>query len=265
MRVLVTNDDGVDSVGLHALARVAVEAGCEVVVAAPHTERSGSSASLTVLEADGRMIVHEQVPPEGLGDVPMFGVEATPAFIAMVAAEGAFGEAPELVLSGINRGPNTGYAILHSGTVGAALTASTHGTPSLAVSLIGTKPTHFDTAAIVASETLAWMLANPIDEDLVLNVNVPDIPAGQLKGLRRAELAAFGAVEGRVGEHGRGYVTITFSEVHAEPEPGTDLALVEAGWATITPLRAPCHATDHTAPEWTGNRSTELASGRERG
>lgn len=264
LRVLVTNDDGVDSVGLHALAQVAVDAGCDVIVAAPHTERSGTSASLTVLKEDGRLMTRDYPPPAGLDGVPMLGVEATPAFIAMVAAEGAFGPPPDLVLSGINKGPNTGYAILHSGTVGAALTASTHDTRSLAVSLIGSAPTHFDTAAQVAGGALHWLLEHPDEDGLVLNVNVPDIPADRLRGLRRAELSRFGAVEGRVGEKGQGYVTITFSEVQAEAEPGTDLALLADGWATVTPLRAPCHASDHAAPEWAAESQQAMASGGER-
>ena len=87
MRALVTNDDGVRSPGLHALARVAAEAGLEVVVAAPHTERSGASASLTALEADGRLIIHEVDSAPGV--TATYGVEATPAFITMAAtAEG---------------------------------------------------------------------------------------------------------------------------------------------------------------------------------
>jgi 5'-nucleotidase len=198
MRVLVTNDDGIDSIGLRVLAGVAVEAGCEVVVAAPHTERSGSSAALTVLEEHGRLGVHEH-RLAGL-DVRALGVEATPAFIAMVAARGAFGEPPDLVASGMNHGPNTGHAVLHSGTVGAALTAATFG-------------------------------------------------AGPAAGIRRARLAAFGAVEGRVAEEGQGYVTVTFSEIDADPDPGTDVALLRERWATVTPLRAPCEAAGVDLPE----------------
>src|SRR3954469_21966815 len=114
MRVLVTNDDGIDSVGLHRLARVAVGAGWDVVVAPPDQEYSGSSASLTALPAladGGRLLVHERRIPD-LGAERVLAVEATPGFIVFACARGAFGERPDLILSVINRGPNTGTAIL---------------------------------------------------------------------------------------------------------------------------------------------------------
>ena len=94
LRVLVTNDDGIDSHGLHVLASVAVEAGLDVVVAAPHREASGSSAALTSLTADGRLVVHDVELPDLEVDRAV-GVEAAPAFIAFVAVRGAFGEPPD--------------------------------------------------------------------------------------------------------------------------------------------------------------------------
>jgi 5'-nucleotidase len=111
MRTLVTNDDGIDSRGFGVLARLAVEAGL-VVVAAPHTERSGASASLTAPAEDGRLAVAGRRWAELPG-----------------------GSAPDVVLSGINHGANTGHAILHSGTVGAA-----HGALALAVSVAAPAP-----------------------------------------------------------------------------------------------------------------------------
>ena len=120
MRALITNDDGVDSAGIRALARVAVDAGLDAFVAAPSWDSSGAAASLTAVEHDGRFLLHE-VTYDELPEVVVFAVEAAPAFIVRAAATGAFGPPPEIVLSGINRGPNTGHAVLHSGTVGAAL------------------------------------------------------------------------------------------------------------------------------------------------
>lgn len=242
MRVLITNDDGIDSVGLRTLATMAVEAGLDVIVAAPHVEHSGSSASLTALQDDGRLVVHER-SLAGLPDVRAIGVEASPALISFLAAREAFGPAPELVLSGINHGPNTGHAILHSGTVGAALTAATHGIPGMAVSLAAAEPEHFDTAKEVARRALAWMLEHAADA-MVLNVNVPNVPLPDLRGLQTARLAAFGAVQADIAEVGEGYVTVTFSDIDAEREAGTDAALVEAGWATATALRTPSEALE---------------------
>jgi 5'-nucleotidase len=241
VRALITNDDGIDSAGLHTLAAVAEAAGLDVTVAAPHEERSGSSASLGALRADGRLIMRE-AQLEGLADVTAFAVEATPAFITWAAARGAFGNRPELVLSGVNRGPNTGHAILHSGTVGAALTATAHGLPALAVSLSGTDPSHWETAADVAARTLGWLLKRDSTDPVVVNVNVPDVPVDRLEGLRSAPLASFGAVQADIAEIGEGYVTITYSQVDVSSEPDSDAALQTASWATVTAVTGPCEA-----------------------
>src|SRR5919106_1774673 len=128
-RALVTNDDGIDSAGIGMLARAAADAGLEVTVAAPSWDSSGASASLTAVEEDGRFLVESRTP-DGAGeddhsDAEWYAVEAAPAFIVRAGVEGAFGEPPDVVLSGINLGQNTGAAVLHSGTVGAVLTAAT--------------------------------------------------------------------------------------------------------------------------------------------
>lgn len=241
VRALVTNDDGIDSTGLGALARAAIAAGLDVVVAAPHTEHSGTSASLTALEADGRLVLREQRLP-GL-DVRALAVEATPGFIVFAAAHGAFGPPPEVVLSGINHGPNTGHATLHSGTVGAALTARTHRTPALAVSCVSAEPVHWDTCDHVATRAVSWLVERVgRDDPLTLSVNVPDLPLPELQGLRPARLAPFGAVQAEVGETGDDYVTLTFQAVDEDFEEDTDAGLLQAGWATVTPLAAPCEA-----------------------
>jgi 5'-nucleotidase len=241
MRALITNDDGVDSVGIHTLTRIAVAAGLDVTVAAPHEERSGSSAALSALEEGGRLVV-ERRALEGLDGVQVYAVHATPALIAFVGARGAFGEAPDVLLSGINHGPNTGQAVLHSGTVGAALTAASHGVPALALSLATTRPAHWDTASEVARRALDWFVAHA-DRTYVLNVNAPDIPLGELRGLRAASLASVGAVQANIGERGQGYVTATFTAPGGEPDPGSDAALLRQGWASATALQAPCESS----------------------
>jgi 5'-nucleotidase len=243
VRVLVTNDDGVDSPGLHALAEVAVEAGMDVVVAAPHEERSGASASLVATRTDGRLLVHD-VALDGL-DVPAYGVEASPAYITWAGIRGAFGSTFDLVLSGINKGPNTGHAVLHSGTVGAALTAEAHGVSALAVSVSAPDPSNWETAASVASEALSWLLDEP-RATVVLNANVPDVPLPELRGITRAPLATFGAVQADIAEVGEGFVTLTFSDIEARREPASDAALQLEGWATITPLSGPRERTDYS-------------------
>lgn len=238
MRALITNDDGIDAVGLRALAQVAVEAGLDVTVAAPHIERSGSSAAMSALEAGGRLLMENRVLA-GLASVDALAVRASPAMIVFVAARGGFGPPPEIVLSGINQGPNTGQAVLHSGTVGAALTAAQHGVPALAVSLASDTPSHWDTAAAVAARAVEWFLPRATTRPVALNLNVPDVPEPALRGLRAASLSTFGAVQATVGERGEGYLTITYSQLDSDAEPDSDLALLRQGWATLTALRGP--------------------------
>lgn len=239
MRALITNDDGVRSVGIHTLTEAALAAGLDVTVAAPHEERSGASASLSALEEGGRLLVDRTT----VGDVAALAVHASPAMIVFVALRGAFGDPPDIVLSGVNHGPNAGQAVLHSGTVGAALTAASQGVPAMAVSLIGSAPSEWGTARTVTDDALAWFLKNS-GRPYVLNVNVPDIPPGELLGLKpTATLAAFGAVQAEIGQRDESSVTMTFSEIETEADAGSDVAWLRQGWATATPLQPPAPDT----------------------
>lgn len=255
-RILVTNDDGVHAPGIRRLARAAYEQGHDVVVAAPQSEASGMSAALTAVTDDGR-VVYTATELAGLAEVPAYGVAASPAYIALLATLGVFGPPPDLVLSGINRGTNAGHAVLHSGTVGAALTAAQHGARALAVSLDVLSPAvasagsggaaiavldsvddesrHWSTAAELAGQLLPWLLdAAPAT---VLNLNVPDLPAEQVAGLRRATLAPFGQVQVTVAESGEGFARTVIEASHARPVPGSDLAWLADGYAAVTALR----------------------------
>jgi 5'-nucleotidase len=242
MRVLVTNDDGVDSRGIGVLAHVAQGLGFEVVVAAPAWNSSGASASLTGVASDGRLHFEARCWTF-LPGVPVFAVHATPAMIARVAIRGGFGPAPDAVLSGVNDGPNTGHAVLHSGTVGAVLTAATHGCRGIAFSLgVGRERDH-GAAVAVARTLLPWALDTP--EMATLNVNVPAGPASLLRGVRHARLAQFGAVQTTVTELDEGHVQLEYTEIvpGGEPdEPDSDARLLAAGWATVTALQPVCEA-----------------------
>ena len=260
LRCLVTNDDGIGSEGLRILALVALEAGLEVVVAAPIRECSGASASITAVEEDGRLLVEPRTVA-GLEEAEaVLAVHGLPAFIALTGMRGAFGPPPDIVLSGINNGPNTGYAVLHSGTAGAALTASTFGARAMAVSInvrlqspsgagvapSASAPPHWETAAEVARCLLPTHLA--AEPGTVLNVNAPNVALEAVRGLEPAHLARFGAVQTNVSERGEGYVKVALAEIDAEYEPGTDAALIAAGYATVTALQAVCEAGAVTVP-----------------
>jgi 5'-nucleotidase len=261
---LVTNDDGIDAPGLHRLAWAAREHGLAPVVAAPSRDASGTGAALTAVTEHGRVLV-ERVELPGLDGVPAFRVAASPGYLTVLAELGAFGPPPDVVLSGINRGANAGRAILHSGTVGAALTAGHSGIRAMAVSLdvltaamaggasggaaveavdaAGDAGRHWDTAAVLVRRLLPGLLAAPAGT--VLNLNVPDRPTAGVE-LRAAGLARFGQTQMAIAETGEGYVRTAVRENGEHPAPGSDLALLADGYATVTPIRPVTHATDIT-------------------
>ena len=241
MRVLITNDDGWESPGIGVLAGVARDLGAAVVVAAPAWNSSGASASITGVSEHGRLVFEEHTRPD-VADVTFVGVEAAPAMIVRAGVRGAFGPPPDLVLSGINDGPNTGHAILHSGTVGAALTAATHGCRSVAFSLGVEQPPNYEASAEVARRVIPW--AVDAAAPLTLNVNTPSCASEKLRGMRRAALADFGAVQTNITERGEGHVELRYSEVETDSND-SDAGLLAAGWATITALRPVCEASDY--------------------
>lgn len=241
MRALITNDDGIDAPGLAALARVAAEAGLDVVVAAPAEEHSGASASIIATEgtavtaAGGRGVVHTE-RRELPGVAEAHAVHAAPALIVLLALHGAFGPVPDVVLSGINRGANVGSAILHSGTVGAALTAGQGGVRALAVSLdVGLREgggEHWETAAAVAARVLPDLLAAPAGT--VLNLNAPDGDAPDGVELVEAPLAPFGIVQTTMTEQDGDDVRLAIRQHRADDAPGSDMERLAAGLATVT-------------------------------
>src|SRR5690606_15878648 len=145
---------------------------------------SGSSASITASEADGRITMHRRTFDD-LPGVPAYAVDGGPGLIALIAARGAFGTPADAVLSGVNHGANVGRAILHSGTVGAALTGGLNGAWGMAVSLdVGIRPEEcfWDAAAEAAATLLPALLSRP--PGTVINVNVPNAP--EHRGMREA-------------------------------------------------------------------------------
>lgn len=256
IRALITNDDGIDAPGLHALAAAAVRAGLEVIVAAPAEQASGASAALSAVRRDGRTMVEPRDLP-GLDDVQAWAVSAQPGHIVNAALTGWFDPRPDLVLSGINHGGNVGRAILHSGTVGAALTAKINDTRALAVSLnVPLRPTgepHWDTAAGLVAPVLELLLDAPAGT--ALSLNVPDRPACELLPMRHAGLARGGEVQTRVSEVRDGDLHVQEIEVSDDPEEGTDTALLIAGHPTLTALRSVEAHDDDLIQRWLASRS----------
>ncbi len=161
-------------------------------------------------------------------------VRGTPALAVFAANLGAFGPAPELVVSGINPGLNTGRATLHSGTVGAALTAANLGLSGLAVSQDYGDPMRWATAADLAVEAIGWLTEAP--DRTVLNLNVPNTDPAAVKGIRWATLAPFGSVRAAIADSEDGRLQMEFREVDDELPTDSDTALVFAGYAAVSSL-----------------------------
>lgn len=249
-RVLVTNDDGIDSPGLHALAHSLRERGMDVTIAAPASQSSGSSASIMAENAEGHIRV-ERRRLDGLEDLPSFAVHGGPGLIALIAARGAFGDPCDVVASGVNHGANVGRAILHSGTVGAALTGGLNGAWGIAVSLdVGMKPSEFrwETAATAAAGLVPALLRHP--RGTVINVNVPNTV--KVRGVIEAELAPFGIVQTTLTQQDEHNVRLAVEDLPRDPVPGSDAAHLADGWITVTGLDPVSHVPLGIATESLG-------------
>jgi 5'-nucleotidase len=230
VRILVTNDDGVQAPGLRALARALVDAGHDVVVAAPDGERSGAGAAIGWLHRSGPISRQEVEWPE-LPGVPVHALGTQPAATVYAGGFGAFGPPPELVASGVNRGLNTGHLVLHSGTVGAALTAAVLGIPAIAVSLAWGDDEHWATAAGLAAAAVPCVAEDP---GKVLSLNVPNVPPEEVLGVRAARLHPF--AERWVVEASSPELILRYEGHTDEPDVTTDVGLVRAGYAAATLL-----------------------------
>jgi 5'-nucleotidase len=235
MRILVTNDDGVDSPGIHALAAALVADDHDVFVVAPTDDRSGAGASIGRMMGVGPPPVEQRAWDE-LPGVLVHAIDAPPAMAVFATALGAFGDLPDVIVSGINPGNNTGHLVLHSGTVGATLTGAGYGIPGVAMSINWSieGEYHWDAAARIAASAVEWV-AKPDGDARVLNVNAPNLPLADIKGVREAELAPAGEVWVASADVSQGDLRIEITG-RADPAPGTDVALVHDGYVSVTPL-----------------------------
>ncbi len=167
MRILVSNDDGYQAPGLLRLVAALSEL-ADITVVAPDRDRSGASNSLSLKNP---LYVTRH-------DNGFYSVEGTPTDCVHVAITGLLEQEPDMVVSGINNGPNLGDDVIYSGTVAAAMEGRFLGLPSIAISQASFHPEHFDTAARVAVWLVRRLRERPLPPDTILNVNVPDLPWG---------------------------------------------------------------------------------------
>jgi len=228
MRILLSNDDGYFAPGLELLAtQLAAEA--EITVVAPERDRSGSSNSLTL---DRPLTVRRA--PNGF----LF-VNGTPTDCVHLAVTGLLDNLPDMVISGINLGANMGDDTIYSGTVAAATEGHLLGIPAIAVSLTSKTGRHFNTAAAVVAELLRRHHKQSLGGWL-LNVNVPDVPLRDLKGLRMTRLGRRHKAESvikTVTPRGETCYWVGAAGPAADAGDGTDFHAVDQGYASVTPLQ----------------------------
>ena len=187
MRILITNDDGIGAPALPVLALCLARAGHEVQVAAPREGHSGCGASIGNVSSGHRVHV-EQVKLKGAEEIPAYSVDGPPALIVLAALQGMFGKRPDVVVSGPNSGLNLGPLVLHSGTLGAAVTAASHGLPGIALSTEKRPRFGYQTAAEFCALHLHDLL-EAMGDATALNINVPDLPLDRIAGVRQTRLA----------------------------------------------------------------------------
>ncbi len=235
MRLLVTNDDGIESEGLHVLAAALADAGHTPMVIAPDSDWSGASSALGRLNPDSYIEVQPVELPNRT-DIEAYAVNGPPALTVLTGQLGAFDVKFDAVVSGINAGSNTGRAVLHSGTVGAVLTGQNFGLSGLAVSVQSGDGWYWDTAAALACDVLRFLEAAPPRS--ALNLNAPARPLADVRGVRWARLAPFGEVRSALEGAGDGRYQFVLREGPAdfEFEPDTDQGLLRDGYASLTTL-----------------------------
>ena len=229
MKILVSNDDGYMARGIVALAEALAEI-AEVILMAPDRNHSGASNSLTL---------HSPLRVRQVEENRYF-VNGTPSDCVHLALSGYLPDDPDIVVSGVNHGANLGDDVIYSGTVAAAMEGRFLGLPAIAVSLVGQHGKHFDTAARVACDLVKRLQSNPLPGDIILNVNVPDLPFDELAGVEVTRLGFRHRSEPLIEEkdpRGRTIYWIGPAGPGQDAGPGTDFEAVERGAVAVTPLK----------------------------
>lgn len=230
MKILLSNDDGYRAEGLTALG-LAIKPLGDITVVAPDRNRSGASNSLTL-----------DVPLRALRyDTDAYYVNGTPTDCVHLAISGLFDFEHDMVVSGVNDGANLGDDVLYSGTVAAAVEGRFLGLPAIAISLcVGEdSPRNFTTAAEVAARLVERMARAPLQGSMILNVNVPDLPADRLRGTKVTRLGSRHRSKPVVrasDARGREVFWVGSAGAGQDAGPGTDFQAVAEGFVSVTPL-----------------------------
>jgi 5'-nucleotidase len=241
MRILITNDDGILAPGLLALKAALAPLG-EVLAVAPERPRSACGHAVTLHKP---LRLSRLTLPDGTQGLACSG---TPSDCVGLAVHGHAGPRPDLIVSGINLGPNVGWDLTYSGTVAAAMEAAINGVPTFAISLDTYEPADFVPAAEFARYLAAMLMRHGMPQDTFLNVNVPAIPAADIKGVAvtsQGRVVYEGELEERTDPRGRPYYWWTGGRSRDLGPAGTDLYAIGHDLISVTPIKL--DLTDHGA------------------
>ena len=233
VRILVSNDDGIDAPGIEALVRSLRRIGA-VTVVAPHQQQSAVGHAITMnsplrvrrFNRNGRFFG--------------YAVAGTPADCVKIAVRAILKKKPDLVVSGINHGSNTAISVIYSGTVSAATEGTLLGIPSIAMSVTTYKPVDFTYAANVARRLASTVLRNGLPEGTLLNVNVPALPPRRIKGIRVTRQGRSiwnDTFDARRDPANKEYFWLTGGLQNIDHDPSFDEAAVRAGYISVTPIQ----------------------------
>ena len=228
-RILITNDDGAMAPGLSRLLKVLCPLACVTVVAPAHNQSAASSA----LTLDRALCVSRE-------GTDFYTVDGTPADCVHVALTGLLAEKPDLIVAGINRGKNLGEDVVYSGTLGAARAGYLFGVPSLAVSLVSDTWDNLPTAAFVSERLVFALLHVPALPVVLFNVNVPDVPIQELRGIKETrpglrDIPRRAAVRPTVD--GKLLIHLGPQGQPVDCRAGTDFEAIASGYVSVSPLK----------------------------
>jgi 5'-nucleotidase len=226
-KILLTNDDGIRAEGLKALEKGLAELG-EITVVAPDREMSATSQSITIHSPLRVQVVDEH----------HYAISGTPADAMILALHQLLQHKPELVVSGINPGANLGENVIYSGTVAAAMEATLHGVPAIAVSLASRKATDFTAAAEFAAQLAAKVLEEGLPPGVMLNVNVPRGEVSGVRITRQSQKITQNIIHEKKDPRGRPYYWQDENIIREKVEPDSDYAAIINHEISITPLQA---------------------------
>lgn len=228
MHLLLSNDDGIHATGLKLLANALAPLG-KITVVAPNRDRSASSNSLTLERPIRAQTVEEN----------WYSVDGTPTDCVHLAITGLIEDEPDIVVAGINNGANLGDDVIYSGTVAAAMEGRFLGLPAVAISVASFQPRFLEAAAQVSHELIAKLSTTQLPKDVIININIPDLPKQELKGIQTTRLGNRHKAEPVIkSEDPRGKPIYWVGSAGPELDagPGTDFHAIKNGYVSVSPM-----------------------------